>query len=562
MKDTPAVGRLRNWALKRKTKNLRIALAQINSHLGDFEFNFDKILSFTLRAFERRCDLVLFPEASLFGYHPVDLLERASVVAEQEKYISRLTKELPKGVGIIIGAIVPNATKRGKAYWNAAVLIERGKKPQIFPKQLLPTYDVFDESRHIQPGDTTKNVFTFKGQRILMTICEDIWAWPLKKGPQYSRYGDNPIKKIKKGKVDLVLNMSASPFTETKFADRRFVTGETVKHLGVPLVYVNMVGAQDELIFDGGSFALNAKRKVIAQCVRFDEDLNVLDLESEDASVLEVPDEGMETVRRALVLGLKDFITKTGFTKVHLGLSGGVDSAVVACLVADAIGPMNVHAIGMRGPFTSPDSVKLAKQLAENLHIGWTDLSIEDMYKQSVAEFERGFGPQKFGLMQENIQARCRGLLLMAYSNNQNSLLIGTSNKTELAVGYSTLYGDMCAGIMPIGDLLKSEIYDLARHYNSEFELIPKKIIERPASAELREGQKTEESLLPFKQLDPAIRNLVEDLNAPKTELDKRVLKMLFASEFKRWQAAPILKISNHAFGRGRRLPIAHKARF
>ena len=513
-----------------------------------------------MRARERRCDLVLFPEASLFGYHPVDLLERASIVAEQEKYITRLSKEIPKDLGIIIGAIVPNATKKGKAFWNAAILIERGKKPVIFPKQLLPTYDVFDESRHIQPGDTTKNIFKFKGHRILMTICEDIWAWPVDKGPKYSRYEENPIKKVKKGSVDLVLNMSASPFTNTKFRDRRFVTGQTVKHLGAPMVYVNMVGAQDELIFDGGSFALNAKNKLIAQCVRFDEDFNVLDLETEEGSVLEVPEEGLETIRRALVLGIKDFVSKTGFQKVHLGLSGGIDSAVVACLAADAIGPMNVHGIGLRGPFTSDKSVALAKQLAENLHIGWSDMSIEGMYESSNKEFERTFGKQEFSVVNENMQARLRGLLLMAYSNKNNSLLIGTSNKTELAVGYATLYGDMCAGIMPIGDLLKTQVYELARHYNAEFELIPKEIIDRPASAELRAGQKTEESLLPFKELDPTVQHLVEDLKPPRSDQERRVLKMLYMSEFKRWQAAPILKVSNHAFGRGRRLPIAHKA--
>jgi NAD+ synthase (glutamine-hydrolysing) len=300
---------------------------------------------------------------------------------------------------------------------------------------------------------------------------------------------------------------------------------------------------------------------MIAQCVRFDEDFNVLDLESEDASVLEVPVEGIETIRRALVLGIKDFVAKTGFQKVHFGLSGGIDSAVVACLAADAIGPMNVHAIGLRGPFTSPQSVELAKKLAENLHIGWSDMSIEDVYSDTLKEFERVFGSQEFGVMNENIQARLRGLLLMAYSNKNNSLLMGTSNKTELAVGYATLYGDMCAGIMPIGDLLKTQVYELARHYNAEFELIPQGIIDRPASAELRAEQKTEESLLPFKQLDPTVQHLVEELKPPRNDLDRRVLGMLFRSEFKRWQAAPILKVSNHAFGRGRRLPIAHQAR-
>lgn len=542
-----------------KTK-LRIALAQINARLGDFDYNVEKILSFVKRAQARRCDLVVFPEASLFGYHPVDLLERNSIVEAEEDALTRLHRQMPAGIAVLVGAIVPNATGRGKAYWNAAVFLEKGKKAKVYPKQLLPTYDVFDESRHIQPGDAKKNILLFKKQRILVTICEDIWAWPVKKSPQFSRYGDNPLKKIKRGSVDLVLNISASPFTESKLAERQRVVGETVKHFRCPMVYVNMVGAQDELIFDGGSFALNASGKTIAQCIRFEEDFNVLDLGSEDASILEIPRDRMETIRRALVLGIRDFVSKTGFTKIHLGLSGGIDSAVVACLATDAIGSMNVQTLGMEGPFTSPQSVRLAKTLAANLGIGFHELSIQRLYEQMIAEFERVFGHKDFDLTNENIQSRLRGVLLMAYSNREKSLLLGTSNKTELAVGYSTLYGDLCAGLIPIGDLLKTEVYALARHYNSESEIIPQEIIDRPASAELSQGQETENALMPFEQLDPAIKKLVVGFKAPSSATEEKVLRMLFASEFKRWQAAPVLKVSDHAFGVGRRLPIAHRA--
>lgn len=512
------------------------------------------------RAQSRRCDLVLFPEASIFGYHPVDLLERSSIVRKEEDALKRLHREIPAGIGVLVGAIVENASGIGKAYWNAAVFLEKGKRPQVFPKQLLPTYDVFDESRHIEPGNTAKNILKYKKHRLLITICEDIWAWPGKQAPKFSRYGENPLKKIKPGSVDVVLNMSASPFTETKLEDRRRVTGQTVKHFKCPLVYVNMVGAQDELIFDGGSFALNKSGKIIAQCVRFEEDFNVLDLATEDASVLEIPDDRLETVRRAIVLGIRDFVSKTGFKRVHLGLSGGIDSAVVACLAADAVGAMNVRALGMEGPFTSPDSVKFAKQLAANLGIEFFELSIKKLYDQTVGEFERVFGTRDFNLTNENIQSRLRGLLLMAYSNREGSLLLGTSNKTELAVGYSTLYGDLCAGLIPIGDLLKTEVYALARHYNLQGEIIPKGILDRPASAELSSGQKTESALMPFEKLDPAIEKMVVDFQPPSSPEEERVLRMLFASEFKRWQAAPVLKVSNHAFGVGRRLPIAHRA--
>lgn len=541
---------------------MRVALAQIDSFLGDFEGNKNKIIEFIGRARERRCDLVVFPEAALFGYHPVDLLERPSVVVEQERALKELARAVPKGMGVLVGAIVRNTSGRGKGYWNAAVFLEKGAKPKVFPKTLLPTYDVFDESRHIEPGDVTKNILRFKGKRILVTICEDIWGWPRKDNPFFSTYGRNPLRGVKRGAVDLVVNLSASPFTQTKLHNRRTVTKLTATYFKAPLVYVNMVGGQDELIFDGGSFALDKSGKPIAQCVRFEEDLNVLDLAEGKASGLnELAKEPEEILRSALVLGIRDFVQKTGFKKVHLGLSGGIDSALVACLAADALGPANVTAVYMPGPFSADISFTYSKRLAENLGVRFVQIPIQRTYEQLVKELETVFGRMEFGVTHENLQARIRGMLLMAISNREGSMLLGTSNKSEFAVGYSTLYGDMIGGLMPIGDLLKTEVFALSRYYNSQQELIPKTIIERPPSAELRANQKDEDSLPPYAELDEAVKKLTVGFHPPKTPVERRVLDMMLKSEFKRWQAPPVLKVSDHAFGRGRRFPVAHRAR-
>lgn len=540
---------------------MRIALAQMNSLLGDFEGNKTKILEFVRRARERRCDLVVFPEAALFGYHPADLLERPSLVAQQEKCLREIHRALPKDIAILVGAFVRNTSKKGKGFWNAGVFLAKGAKPRIFAKQLLPTYDVFDESRHVEPGRVAGNVFRFKGKKILVTVCEDIWGWPRKDNPFFSTYGRNPLQDVKPRKMDLVLNLSASPFTHSKLANRLIVTRNTAKHFGCPMVYVNMVGAQDELIFDGGSFALDKKGKILAQCVRFEEDLNVLDLSEMRSDLRAVPGDEQETLRQAIVLGLRDYLAKTGFAKVHLGLSGGIDSALVACLAVDAVGPGNVTGLMLPGPFTSPDSLKWAHALAVNLGIELHEVPINPAYDQAVSSFERVFGAKEFGLMNENMQARLRGMMLMAFSNREKSLLLGTSNKSEFAVGYSTLYGDMIGALMPIGDLLKGEVYALSRHYNSQSEVIPAGILDRAPSAELRANQTDQDSLPPYEQLDAAIRRLVVGFHAPKNELETRVLNMMMASEFKRWQSPPVLKVSDHAFGRGRRFPVAHRAR-
>ncbi len=541
---------------------MRVALAQINSLLGDFENNKAKILDNVRRAVERRCDLVVFPEAALFGYHPVDLLERPSLVETQEKVLREIHKAIPKGVGVLVGAFVRNTSKKGKGFWNAAVFLERGKKPQIFAKQLLPTYDVFDESRHIEPGRLADNILNWRGKRILITICEDIWGWPRKDNPFFSTYGRNPLEDVKPRKMDLVLNLSASPFTATKLKNRMTVIKATATHFKCPMVYVNMVGGQDELIFDGASVAVDKAGKVIAQNVRFDEDLNVVDLGPEMRGAhRELAKDPQEILRSVIVLGLRDFLRKTGFSRVHLGLSGGIDSALVACLAADAVGPSNVTAIMLPGPFTSPNSTEWSLALAKNLGIEIKEVSIVPAYKQALADFEKEFGKQGFGLVNENLQARLRGIMLMAYSNRDKSMLLGCSNKSELAVGYSTLYGDMIGGLMPIGDLLKTEVFALSRYYNSQGEIIPAEIIDRPPSAELRENQTDQDSLPPYEELDKVISNLVLGFKPVKTDLEKRVLDLMMKSEFKRWQSPPVLKISDHAFGRGRRFPVAHRAR-
>ncbi|NQY99667.1 MAG: NAD+ synthase [Bdellovibrionales bacterium] len=539
---------------------MKVAMAQMNAYLGDFVGNRRKIQEKVKQAKAEGAEIIVFPEASLFGYHPMDLLERPEVVKAQLKELAKLHKEIPEGVAVLVGAITESKNKKGKPYQNSAVLLRIGKAAKIFAKQLLPTYDVFDEARHIEPGQVAKNFFSYKGKKILVTVCEDIWAWNHKGSPKYSHYGANPLAKIKKSDVDLILNLSASPFTDVKKQARLLTVEATAKALKAPLVYVNMVGAQDELIFDGGSFAVDKKGKVIAQAIHFQEDLNIVDVDKLSGEKQPSLKDVNEVRRQAIVLGLRDFVKKTGFKKLVLGSSGGIDSALCICLAADAVGPSNVTTIALPSKFNDSKSEKLAKQLAENLGTEFLTLPIQDSYEQVKDVFDSSTGHKGFDLVNENLQARLRGLFLMAMSNFSGAMLIATSNKSELAMGYSTLYGDMNGGIMPIGDLLKTEVYDLAKHYNQEAEVIPSEIITRPPSAELAPNQKDSDSLPPYPQLDSRVEKFVEGLSPARGELDKRVLSSLMRSEFKRWQSPPILKVSEHAFGMGRRLPLAHCA--
>lgn len=543
---------------------MKVALAQVNSHLGNFRSNSDKILSFIIRARDRRADVVLFPESTLFGYHPMDLLERPKVVEAQLKVLKELNQKIPPGILVILGAFTNNTSVRGKPYFNSAVVLEKGKAIRCFHKELLPTYDVFDDARHIEPGDMAKNIFRFKGKKILITICEDIWAWPQKGQGRKSFYDDNPIKKIKPNEVDLVFNLSASPFTNQKIHQREQMVRSTARYLKAPMFYVNMVGGQDELIFDGGSFAVNKSGGLIASCSRFQEDLLVIDTETETSDAQTKPLELalIEQYRLGLSLGIRDFVHKCGLNEVHLGLSGGIDSAVVACLAVDALGPQAVRCYALPGPFSSKNSLKWAKELSQNLGLQLESLEINSIYKLSIKQFEKKLGLKKFGLVHENLQARIRGIILMAAGNLHGSMLLNTSNKSELATGYSTLYGDLCGGLCPIGDLLKNEVYALAKHYNSQHEVIPQEIIDRAPSAELRKNQKDQDSLPPYEALDKSVINLVEKAGAVKNKSDAFVLQAMMKSEFKRWQAPPILKVRDHSFGRGRRWPVAHKGWF
>ncbi|KHD88006.1 MAG: NH(3)-dependent NAD(+) synthetase [Bdellovibrio sp. ArHS] len=538
---------------------MRIAIAQINPTLADFQYNKEKILNFIFQAQQRKCDLVVFPECALFGYHPFDLLERSKVVAKQEEELKSLITKIPKDIGVIFGLITKNPKKMGRPYFNSAVFVVKGQKPRYFHKQLLPTGDVFDEARFIEPGDLSKNYFSWKGKKFFLTICEDIWGWPDKAGR--SPYVVNPLSKVKKQKIDMVINLSASPYFVGKMKQREYVVGRTADYFKAPMMYVNLVGAQDEIIFDGASFVVDKKGKKILSCHSFEEDINVIDINSLEVWNKTPKIDVIEELRRALVLGIRDFCAKTGMKKVHLGLSGGIDSAVVAALAVDALGPANVATLGLPGPFNAEKSLTLARDLAKNLGVDFKVVEIGPMYEEVVKGLEKGIQLDGFSLVHENLQARLRGLSLMAFSNKENSMLLTTGNKSEYAAGYSTLYGDMCGGLAPLGDLTKEQVYALARYYNQQGEVIPEEIITRAPSAELRPNQKDQDTLPPYEDLDKSVAYLVEKSGAAKTPTDKWLLPVLMRTEFKRWQAPPILKVSPHSFGRGRRYPIAHKAK-
>lgn len=533
---------------------MKLALAQINPILGDFKYNCDVILNNINAAKTLGADLVLFPECSLFGYYPADLLERVSVVKEQFKYLKQITKKMPKGISALVGFIDLNTNQQGKFFRNSAALISYNKVHKVFHKTLLPTYDIFDEGRHFEPSSMEKNFFTFKGKKILVTICEDIWAWKVNGRILYSK---NPILDLKQ-KCDLVINLSASPYTKTKIGYRKIVVSNTAKTLKAPMIYLNQYGAQDETIFDGNSFVVNKKGEVIWQLKSLDSDLKLLDFETINKSK-KISLKGSKELE-ALTLGIKDFFQKTGFKKAHLGLSGGIDSAVVYVLACHALGAQNVTAIALPTEFNSPDSLNLAKKLCNNLGQDIINFPIEDIFQNFKKQIDSAFKVDQFGLIHENLQARIRANILMAYSNQFSSMLLATSNKTEMAVGYTTIYGDMCGGLAPIGDLTKTEVYDLAKLINAKSEVIPEQIITRPPSAELRTNQKDQDSLPEYKVLDASVINIVQKTAAPKNEVERWTLNALMKSEFKRWQAPPILKVTDHAFGQGRRFPIAHKA--
>jgi NAD+ synthase (glutamine-hydrolysing) len=552
---------------------MRIALAQINPTLGAFKKNADKILEFTKRAQEKRAHVVIFSEMALFGYPATDALENSDIVSKQEAELNRVIKNLPANITAVFGAVIknPKASKGGgKPLLNVAVVAEKGKKPQYFTKQLLPSYDVFDETRFFEPGTET-GIVKIKGVgRTAVTVCEDMWAHMT--DGLVSIYKHDPLKKIKG--VDLVINISASPFSKTKMKMRLEEAKRHVKNIKAPFAYVNQVGGQDELIFDGQSFVLDEKGKEIVQASGFEEDLVMLDLEKKRSEYRPPEESPQGILRKALVLGIRDFVKKTGLKSVHLGLSGGIDSALMAALAVDAMGPGNVVGILMPGPYSSQGSIDDAQALSKNLKIKTHTVNITPVYeeaKKAMGAFTQsavGGGPNdtqgqstnqgERSAFDQNLQARIRGLTLMGYSNTTGSMLLNTSNKSEIAAGYSTLYGDLIGGICPLGDLTKGEVYALAKYYNRDREIIPKSSLEKAPSAELAPNQKDQDTLPPYDELDKAVIKLVEQKKSPSGKTENWLSEMLYKNEFKRWQAPPILRVSEHAFGRGRRKPIAY----
>lgn len=546
---------------------LPFAITQINSSIGDFETNFMTIQSQILLATQslpsQQDHLILFPESCLTGYPLHDLVELNYFFLQQDIYIKKLQNLLTPKTHLILGAIVPNPKKPGRPFLNAALYLTH-KKIKVMAKTLLPTWDVFNEERYFEPGNFKNNLIKINSHTILVTICEDIWGWDIPELQQI--YTHNPLKSFNH-KIDLVVNLSASPFTHLKEKQRLAVTREVTKKFKCPILYCNRIGAEDELIFDGQSFILDKLGQVIYQAPAFKKHIGfgtLLPNKKITTSHLKKsknkPLNRVEKTKLALVVGLREFCHKNKFQNAHLGLSGGIDSAVVACLATEALGHSFVQGLALPSPFSSPLSLQLAQELSKNLNIQIAEIPLHDLYYITKKLVDTHFNISTFATIHENIQARIRGLLLMAYSNQYPSLLLGTSNKSELAVGYSTLYGDMNAGLLPIGDLYKTEVYELARWYQSQQGWITDDMISRPPTAELRPNQTDQDSLPPYPDLDKALRNLIEgeSLKVSK-KIQTFVLDKILKSEFKRWQAAPILKVSTRSFGRGRHWPLGQK---
>ena len=547
---------------------MRIACAQIDSTIGDFSGNCAKVIDFALKAREAGCALAVFPELCLCGYPPMDLLEYELFVEENLKALRLLQQNAPAGIGIVVGYVDRNRGRPGKGLVNTASLLADGRIIHTQAKTLLPTYDVFDEARYFEPAAERKTV-AFAGERIGIAICEDIW-WEGEPAPGL-RYPVDPVAELLEAGATIILSPSASPFHAGKPAIRLALLSRIGKTSGVPVVYVNAVGGNDNLVFDGQSMATSAEGTLTWLGAAFEEELGVIDTRSAGPEVA-LPTDAYAQIEKALVRGVSDYVRKCGFTRVHLGLSGGIDSALVAVLAVHALGPDKVSVFGLPSRYSSEGSLRDARALAENLGLVLRVLPIEDIYTSYLRTLAPAFEGLPADITEENIQARVRGTLLMAYSNKFNSLLLATGNKSELATGYCTLYGDMSGGLAVIGDLLKVQVYGLARSINARSRttrgpLIPPAILEKAPSAELRPDQTDQDTLPPYETLDAILEMYVvenrsaEEIAARGFDLDlvRSVLRMVEKAEYKRRQAPPVLKVSPKAFGTGRRIPIARK---
>ena len=542
---------------------MRIALAQINPTVGDFAGNSALILARLAEARAQRAELVVFPELCLCGYPPMDLLDHGSFVAENLKALRRIQRAMPADLGAVIGYVDRNPRGTGKRLLNAAGLLAGGRLLHTQAKTLLPTYDVFDEARYFEPAAERRTV-EFGGERLGLAICEDLW-WETEPDPG-GRYAVDPVRDCLDAGATLLLAPSASPYHRGKPAVRRRLLQRIGADAGVPVVYVNMVGGNDGLLFDGQSFVTGAGGDLVLQCAGYREQLAVWDSAAPGGPAAP-PADGWAELERALGMGIADYLRKTGHQRVHVAVSGGIDSALVAALAARALGPERVAAFSLPSRYSSPGSKSDAALLCDRLGVALRTIAIEELF----AGYERALAPVFAGappdLTEENLQARIRGMLMMAFSNKTGSILLATGNKSELATGYSTLYGDLCGGLAPVGDLLKTEVYALSRAINHAGEIIPAATLNKPPSAELRPGQTDQDSLPDYAVLDRILQLYVID-NLTRSEIVARgfddatvvdVLRRVGQAEYKRRQAPTILKVSPRAFGTGRRFPIARK---
>ncbi|MFA8299218.1 MAG: NAD+ synthase [Hyphomicrobiales bacterium] len=549
---------------------MKIALAQLNYHIGNFENNILKAHQAIEKAKEQNADLIVFAELAVSGYPPRDFLEFNHFIEKCNDAVEDIALKC-EGIAAIVGAPVINWEGKGKPLYNSAVFCENGTIKTIRNKTLLPNYDIFDEYRYFEPNHQF-DCIEFKGKKIALTVCEDLWN--LDHNPLYKL---NPMDELIQQKPDLMINIAASPFHFEQARIRKDVLTRNAKKYKLPLFYVNHVGAQTELLFDGGSLAINDKGGIVHEMKYFDEDIKVFDLDDVNASKTEainhiapaqvIKEEKIELIHDAIVMGIRNYFNKLGFKKAILGLSGGIDSAVTAVLAARALGGENVYCVLMPSQYSTEHSVSEAVELAENLKCKHDIIPIEDAYHSMEETLSKQFEGTEFGLTEENLQARLRGVILMGLSNKFGHILLNTSNKSEAAVGYGTLYGDMNGGLSVIGDVYKSDVFRLAHYINKDKEVIPHNTIVKPPSAELRPDQKDSDSLPDYSILDEILYQYIELRMGPvelqmrgyDEELIKRIMKLVNTNEYKRYQTPPILRVSSKAFGFGRRMPIVAK---
>lgn len=544
---------------------MRFSVAQLNYHIGNFEANKEKIFNAIRIAKKEKSDLIIFSELSVPGYPPYDLLDRYDFVEQCNRAVDEIAGEC-YGITAIVGSPVINSNPEGKKLFNSALVLSEGKIIFSANKALLPTYDIFDEYRYFQP-DRNFNVFPFKGYRIAITICEDIWdEQPFDNEFEKKRlYTVSPMDELAKQNPDFIINMSASPFSHARIEGKTSVFRNKAAKHGIPLISSNQTGANTELIFDGASMIINGKGEICERLPFFEEEVRTFTYEEIfSRPQKEKKYDPVELIHKALITGIRDYFAKTGIKEAVLGLSGGIDSAIVLCLAAEALGNKNVRALLMPSRYSSDHSVSDSVLLADRLNIRYDIISIEKPFKAFEEELSTLFKGKATDVTEENIQARIRAVLLMAVANKFGCILLNTSNKSEAAVGYGTMYGDMAGGISVIGDVYKTDVYRLADYINSKEEIIPLNIIKKPPSAELRPEQFDTDSLPEYKILDSILYQYI-DLQKPSNkitgdgitqEIVSRVIKLINRNEFKRYQAPPILRISSKSFGMGRIMPL------